>query len=146
MVSYDVQVSFDTQDPRVKPGMTVNADIQTAVAQNTLTVPSSAVKTVGGQSVVTIFNPAIPQTTVAAAGSAGITSSTPPASVPVTTGISDNTNVQILSGLSAGEQIVVSTKTGSATTVSAAASATTRSTTGGGFGGGGGAGATLRGL
>jgi len=144
VVSYNVQVSFATQDTRVKPGMTVNADIQTAVAQNTLTVPSSAVKTVGGRSVVMVFNPPIPQTTVTAAGSSGVVSVTPPASVPVTTGISDNTNLQILSGLTAGEQVVISTKTGSATTVSAAAAATTRAT-GGGVGGGGGA-AVLRGL
>jgi HlyD family secretion protein len=125
--------------------MTVNADIETGVAQNTLVVPAAAVKTAaGGASTVQVFQPAVPEAEITAAGSAGIISATPPVVVPVTIGLSDDTSIQILSGLTSGEQIVVSTRTGGATTVSAAASATSR-TGGGGFGGGGG-GATIRGL
>ncbi|HUO50573.1 MAG TPA: efflux RND transporter periplasmic adaptor subunit [Candidatus Paceibacterota bacterium] len=135
VVSYDLKVSFDTQDPRVKPGMTVNADIQTAVAQNTLVVPSSAVKTTGGQSYVLAFDPTIPQSEIATAGSAGIVSSVAPIQIPVTVGITDNSNVQILSGLSSGQQIVVSSRSGSATTVSTAA----RTGSGNALFGGGGA-------
>lgn len=141
VVSYDLQISFDTQDPRVKPGMTVNAAIETGVAENTLAVPASALKTTtGGGSYVLAFVPAIPESAVAAAGTAGVTSATPPTQIPVTTGLSDNTNIQILSGLTPGQQIVVSTRTGGATTVSAAASATSRTSGAGagGFGGGGG--------
>jgi len=131
VVSYDVKISFDTQDARVKSGMTVNATIQTAVAQDTLVVPSSAVHTQNGASYVQVFEPALGSTT---AGT--VTTTRTPVTVPVTVGISDNTSTQILSGLVAGEQIVVRT-TASGSTVTAAASATTR--TFGGPGGGGGA-------
>jgi HlyD family secretion protein len=141
VVSYDVKISFDTQDPRVKPGMTVNANIQTAVHQNVLTVPSSAVKTsTGGASYVLAFDPAIASSTIATAGAQGILPLTAPMQIPVETGISDNTNIEITSGLTEGQQIVTRT-TSSSATASAASSATTRA--GGGFGGGGGA---LRGL
>ena len=136
VVTYDMKVSFDTQDPRVKTGMSLNASIQTAVAVNTLTVPSSAVKTSGGASYVLVFDPAISTSTAAGSASSGVISATAPQSVPVTIGISDNTNTQILSGLTEGQQIVVRTVTGTAaTTKTAAATATSRTSTGG-FGGG----------
>jgi|SRR5665213_71227 len=148
VVSYDLKISFDAQDPRVKSGMTVNAAIQTAVAQNALTVPSSAVKTSvgGGGNYVLAFSPSIATSTISAAGSQGIISSTPPTQIPVTTGISDNTNTQILSGLTEGEQIVVSTRTSNSTTVAAAASTGAGAARAGGAGFGGGGGAALRGL
>lgn len=141
VVTYDVRIGFDTQNASVKTGMSVNANIQTAVAENVLTVPSSAVKTTNGSSYVQAFNPAIATSTVASAGSLGITSATPPVNVPVTIGISDNTNTQILSGLTLGEQIVLRTVTGTAATAKTAAATATSRTTGGGaaggFGGGG---------
>ncbi len=134
VVSYQVQISFDTQDPRIKPGMTINASIQTGVVQDALSVPSSAVKTLNGESYVQMFTPPLTDT----GGTTGVTSDTPPQMVPVTIGISDDTNIQILSGLEAGQQIVVGTRSSTKTTTSAA-----RPTTGGaggnrGFGGGGG--------
>ncbi len=147
VVTYNLQISLDTQDARVKSGMSVNANIQTALAQNALTVPSSAVKTTNGTSYILAFTPPIASSTVAASGSQGVTSATPPMSVPVTLGISDNTNTQILSGLTPGEQIVVRAVIGTATTKTAAATATSRTTGGaaGGFGGGGAAGgSTIR--
>ncbi len=142
VVSYAVEISFDTQNAQIKSGMTVNATIQTGVHQNTLVVPSSAVKTQSGQSYVLAFTPAISAADITAAGTAGIVSTTAPSMVPVETGLSDNTNVEILSGLTAGQQIVVSTKTGSATTKTTAAAATSR-TSGGGAPGGA---AVIRGL
>jgi multidrug efflux pump subunit AcrA (membrane-fusion protein) len=138
VVTYGVQISLDTQDPRVKTGMSVNATIQTAVAEGVLTVPSAAIKTTNGTSYVQVFTPALATATTGTTASQGVVSATAPKSVPVTTGISDATTTQILSGLTAGEQIVVRT-TGTTATVSAAASATSRTSAGGGFGGGGGA-------
>jgi HlyD family secretion protein len=132
VVSYTVKITFDVQDARIKPGMTVNASIQTAVHNDVLVVPSSAVKTTNGVSVVQVFDPAISAT----GGTAGTISATPPKQVEVTVGISDDTNVEILSGVSEGEQVVSRTITGTTkTTTSAATSATTRSA--GGFGGAG---------
>lgn len=142
VVTYGVQISLDTQDPRVKTGMSVNATIQTAVAENVMTVPSAAIKTTNGVSYVQVFTPPLPTTPSTSSGQAaqGVVSVTAPKNVTVTTGISDNTNTQILSGLTAGEQIVVRTTTGTTATVSAAATATSRTSGGGGgFGGGGGA-------
>jgi HlyD family secretion protein len=135
VVSYDIQIRFDATDPRVKPGMTLNANIQTGVAHDTLIVPSSAVKTSGSGSYVLAFNPPIAQSAITAAGTQGIVASVTPVQIPVTTGLSDTANTQILSGLSGGEQIVVRTVSGTATPT-AAANATTR-TGAGGFGGGG---------
>ena len=131
VVSYVVKIGFDTQDPRVKAGMTVNADIQTAVHQNVLTVPASSIVTTGGATYVRAFNP--PLTGADVTSTAGAISATAPTQIPVTIGISDNTNTEITSGLTAGQQIVsrMSTTGG---TASAASTATTR----GGFGGGGG--------
>lgn len=134
VVSYALQIAFDTQNPQVKPGMTVNANIQIAVAQDVLAAPSSAVKTINGQSYVLAFDPPLTSTGT----SAGVASATAPVQIPVTTGISDNSNIEITSGLTAGQQIVASTRS-SAPTIKAAASAATTGRAGaaGGFGGGG---------
>lgn len=135
VVSYSIKIGFDTQDTRIKSGMTVNAAIQTAVKQDVLVVPSSAIKTTGGSSYAQVFTPALTVTN----GTQGELSATLPTQVPVTTGISDDTNVEILTGLTEGEQIVTRTITSKTTT----ATATTARTTGGGAPGIGGA---LRGL
>ena len=132
VVSYTVKIGFDTQDPRVKPGMTVNAAIITDVHQNVLSVPASAVKTQGGSSYVEIFTPALSTAGLSAqlAGTQGITSTAIPTNLPVTLGISDDTNTEILTGLSEGQQIV-------ARTISATTKTTTQ-TAPSLFGGGGG--------
>jgi len=113
VVSYTVQIAFDTQDTRIKAGMTVNADIQSAVHQNVLLVPSTAIKAQGAESYVLAFTPAIPEAEVQAAGAHGIVSSSAPRRIPVHPGISDDRNTEILSGVTAGEQIVVRTSNGS---------------------------------
>lgn len=136
VVSYTVKIDFTTQDPRVKAGMTVNADIQTAVHSNVLSVPASAIVTQNGLTYVRAFVPALTGSNVTS--SSGVVAATAPQLVPVTIGISDNTNTEIDSGLTAGQQIVARTISSSATK-STAATATSR----GGFGGGGG-GAAVR--
>ncbi len=127
VVSYTVKISLDTQDSRISPGMTVNASIQTEVKQNVLVVPTSAVKTKNGVSVVQIFNPAIDDNS----DSQGVISKIAPTSVTVTTGISDSTNIEILSGLSGGEQIVTKTISGSSSskTTTTSSSSTKKTTT-----------------
>ncbi len=136
VVSYNVKVAFDSQDSRVKPGMTVNATVQSAVHQDVLTVPSSAVKTTGGTSYVLVFTPPLTET----GGTQGVVSKVAPQQVPVTTGISSDTDVEILSGLTEGEQIVTRTISGTTSTTAAASAARTTGAAGragaGGFGGG----------
>ncbi len=128
VVSYSVKVSFDAQDDRIKPGMTVNAAIVTAVKTDVLKVSTSAVKTVNGASSVMVFDPALPITQDTAVS--GVVSKTAPKAVTVTTGISDDISIEVVSGLSEGQQVVVRTTTGAVKT-------TTTGTTNqrGGFGG-----------
>jgi HlyD family secretion protein len=138
VVSYNVKIAFDSQDPRVKSGMTVNATVQTAVKTDVLEVPQSAVKTQGGSSYVMVFTPPLATSTASTGGSQGVASPIAPTAVPVTTGISDDTNIEITSGLSAGEQIVTRTTTGTATTPAATTgTGAAGGRGGGGFGGGG---------
>lgn len=78
-------------------------------------------------------------------GSLTLPSTTPVKQVFITTGVTDNTNTEVLSGLQGGELIVVrSTTVTTSTTKTAASSATSRTT--GGFGIGGGAGGLGRAL
>jgi multidrug efflux pump subunit AcrA (membrane-fusion protein) len=145
VVTYNVQIAFDSEDSRVKPGMSVNSTIITAADQNVLVVPSAAVKTQGNISYVQELG----QKYSTAQESAGVTSATAPKNVPVVTGLSDDTNTEIVSGLSVGDQVIIKTTvtTGaSASTKTAATAATTRTTGGGGFGGGGGGASVLRAL
>lgn len=136
VVSYSIKIGFDTQDNRIKSGMTVNASIQTKVALDVLMVPSSAVKTQGEVSRVQVFSPALAVT----GGAQGVTSVTPPTQVEVTLGITDDTNVEILSGLKEGDQVVVRTISG------AAAAKTTTTTSRTNTQGGPSVGGALRGL
>lgn len=133
VVAYTVSITFDESDPRVKSGMTVNAVIQTAVHSDVLEVPSSAVKTSNGKSTVLVFSPAIADT----GGTSGTVSAVAPTSVAVTTGITDGTYTEILSGLQAGEQIVTKTVTSSTNTTTTTTTTSSSNRSSGEFGGGG---------
>jgi HlyD family secretion protein len=121
VVTYNVQISFDTQDTRVKSGMSISAEIITNVKQDVLIVPNSAVKTQGATKYVQVLVNNIPQQKV------------------ITTGLVNDTNTEIISGLNEGENVITQTITNGA---SAAKSATTGSSSSvripglGGFGGG----------
>ncbi len=134
VVTYDVKISFDANDERVKPGMSVSSAIITAVKTDVLSVPNSAIKTSGGQSYVEVLDN--PDAEVA--GTVGVTSSTAPRQVPVELGISNDTTTEIISGIKEGDEVI------SRTVTSAAKPATTSSApslfgTGGGTRAGGGA-------
>ncbi|MDB5225188.1 MAG: hypothetical protein JWL87_140 [Candidatus Adlerbacteria bacterium] len=145
VVSYGVQIALDAQDSRIKPGMTVNANIQTETALDVLMVPASAVKTSQGQNYVLVFDPVLDES-AATAGSQGVASAVAPVQVQVEVGISDDANVEIVSGLEEGRQIVVRSIAAS----SAATASATRSASGatgvrtGGVGGTAPAGAVMR--
>ncbi len=126
VVSYKVKIGFDSQDERIKSGMTVNSSIQTEVKQDVLAIPSSSVKTQNGVTYVQVFNPTLTET----GGTGGVVSAVLPTQIEVKIGISDDTKVEILEGLKEGEQIVTRTISGTAT-----ASKTTSGNAGGGIGG-----------
>jgi HlyD family secretion protein len=102
VVTYNVKISFDTQDDRVKPGMSVSADIITDVAQDALLVPNSAISLEGSDSYVEIItgNSNFPQQQL------------------VTTGLSNDTMTEITSGLQEGDMVVTQTISSSAATQS----------------------------
>ena len=111
----------------IKPGMSVTATITTQSDSNVVLVPSSAVKSnPGGRG---SYVQTLPDTTTAGT----VTTKATPQNVPVTTGITNGTETEITSGLSAGDLIVTQGSSAGSATISAAAAAVSR---GGGFGGG----------
>ena len=144
VVNYGVEITFDQNSDQVKSGMTVTADIDTSVDTDVLEVPNAAIKTSGASSYVQVVPAGTPESTTGETLSASdITNQT------VTTGDTDGTYTQILSGLNAGDEIVTRTITATKTTTAAKTptilSATTGTTGGaaggraGGFTGGAGA-------
>ncbi len=93
VVTYNVYVGFISPPADVYPGMSASVTIQTDRKDDVLTVPSSAIQTANGQSTVRVLKKGI------------VTQA------PVETGISSDTDTEILSGLSEGDTIVTSTTT-----------------------------------
>lgn len=106
VVNYTVKINFDTNDVRIKPGMSVSTNIITNIKQDVLTVPNSAVKTQNGTSYVQMFDTPLP---TPATGVQGSPSLVPPVNQTVEIGISDDTNTEIISGLKEGDAIVTKT-------------------------------------
>jgi len=132
VVSYSIKIAFDTQDDRIKPGMTVNTSIVSDIRQDTLSVPASAVRTISGATYVQVFDPPLSTEAVAQAGTQGVLSDTAPQQIQVEIGISDDVNTEIISGLVEGQQIVVRTASSGSTQTTTTQSAPSL------FGGGGG--------
>jgi HlyD family secretion protein len=145
VVTYNVKVAFDTQDSRVRSGMSVSAAIINNVKTDVLTVPVAAVKSSGDTSYVEVL-PGVSATAAASilgvsgtgnGGSLTVTSATPPQQQAVVTGISDGTNTEIVSGLNEGDQVVSRTITGGTSTTSGATPARAGGISLPGFGRGG---------
>jgi HlyD family secretion protein len=103
VVSYAVKIGFDTDDARIKPSMTVSADIVTDIAQDVLVVPTTAIKTEGDVSYVEVIDGA------SVTDSQGIESEATPEMIEVSVGLSGDDSVEILSGISEGDIIVTRT-------------------------------------
>jgi len=115
VVTYNALVSFDTAPAAVKPGMTASVNVVLAKRDNVITLPTSAVSTTGTSESVTVKPVHGSDTTRT-----------------ITIGLRGDSAVEITSGLSVGDQVVITT------------AATTGGT--GGFGGAGGFGGGLGGL
>jgi HlyD family secretion protein len=126
VVSYKVKISFDTQDERIKPGMSVSAAIITDTRTDALSVPQSAIKTRGDAHYVEI--PAVKQSDVG--DSTGVILSGGVSERIIETGISSDTTIEIVSGLSEGDIVITRTISPSAQTTTQSAPSL--------FGGGGG--------
>lgn len=99
VVSYNVKITLDTDDDRIKPGMSASAGIITDVKTDALIVPSSAVKAGNNGSYVQALD-----------------KTGKPYDIAVRTGLSNDTDTEIISGLAEGQTIIVQTITPSATT------------------------------
>ncbi len=126
VTSYDVTLALDQGSSQLKPGMTATAQVVVSQAEGAVSVPSTAISRTGGQSTVTVRTN----------GKDVVT--------PVTTGVVGDSTTQILSGLSPGQQVVITTRinlgtTGTTTgTGTGAIGAAAGGLGGGGLGGGGG--------
>lgn len=112
VVNYNVEMSLDTQDDRVKSGMSVTATITTDTKENVLVVPNSAVKTQGKFNYVEVFSSPLTVTR----GIVGTPSSVPPVQKRVEIGTSNDSLTEIVSGVNEGEQVVTRTIVSTATT------------------------------
>lgn len=89
VVSYQIKISFDKPDSRLKSGLTANIDIQTKHRDNVLILPQYAIlQNDQGTFVEVLENGKVKQN-------------------PVTLGIRDqNGNVEVISGVTEGEQVL----------------------------------------
>jgi len=140
VVSYGIEIAFDTNEDSVKSGMSVSATIITNAKSDVLTVPTAAVKSSNdGTYYVQILSKEYDLTNKTNLIK-GVTSLTPPAIKTVEIGLADDTNTEITSGLSEEDQVIVrvssSATTSSSTNSSIRSSGTIMNT--------GGSGSTIR--
>jgi len=128
VVSYNVSINFDTQDDRVKPGMSVSAAIITDMKQDVLIVPNEAIKSQGSSYYVEM--PSQPLAEIDSNQSVSISGSLKQQQIEI--GLADDTSTEIVSGLVAGDQIIV--RSVSATAKSGSTSSQTPSLFGGSSG------------
>jgi RND family efflux transporter MFP subunit len=105
VVTYNVTISFDSLDQRIKPEMSVSASIITGVKQDVLLIPNGAVKTRNGATYVQVLKNQAPE------------------NKNVEVGLSNNTQTEIVSGINVGDKVVTQTIAGDTT-----ASSTTKTT------------------
>lgn len=95
VVTYNVIISFDSLDPRIKPEMSVSASIITDSKQDVIIVPNSAIKTEGSSNYVEVMKNGIPEKKM------------------VETGLENNSKTEIKSGVNNGDTVITQTISGS---------------------------------
>jgi len=91
VTNYPVIIQLDTQEEELLPNMASSVNIIINTKSNVLLVPSQAVQTLEGQSIVRRLRGGQIQ------------------EVPVETGLSSDTNTEIIAGLSEGDEVITST-------------------------------------
>ncbi len=114
VVTYNVKIAFDADDDKIKPNMSVSASIITSITADVLAIDSAAVKTRGStsyvQKVIEILGDVTKLT--------GVSLSQAPEDTTIVTGVSNDTLTEIVSGLQAGDFVVL--KTSKSTSLSSA--------------------------
>ncbi len=93
VTSYTVTVTLDTESAEILPNMAASANIIIETKTDVLTVPSTAIQSQNGESAVSVLRNGIEQ------------------QVPITTGLSSDTQTEIISGLSEGDTVITGTVT-----------------------------------
>jgi multidrug efflux pump subunit AcrA (membrane-fusion protein) len=137
VVSYGSTIAFEGNDTRIRSGMSATVDIIADSRAGVIMVPNAAIKK-GARSTkyVEVFG-TVPNERAAVIS--GFTSTALPTKVDVVTGLADDMNTEITSGLSGGEYVVKKTIVGTTTAASSAPSILSGLRTGGQGGQGGGA-------
>jgi HlyD family secretion protein len=134
VVTYTINITLDAQDSRVKPGMSVTAVIITETKMDVLLVSGSAVKTSGSISYVEIPDPSETANLSDSEKAAGVALKIAPTQKQIEIGSSNDTYVEVISGLKEGDLII--SKTSSATSKTTTAKSTGSSLRIPGMGGG----------
>lgn len=92
VVVYTVYLKLDATELPIKPGMTVQVDITTGHKADVLLVPTSAIKQYQGEPAVQILD----------------SETSTVLYKPLTTGARDDVNTEVVSGLSEGEEVILS--------------------------------------
>jgi HlyD family secretion protein len=105
VVTYNIKIAFDTQDDRVKPGMSVSANIITDVRPDVLTVSNSAVKIQDGAKYVELFE-SLPEGITEEQAAQGTVLAVSPLIKQAETGVSNDTKTEITSGVKEGSWVI----------------------------------------
>jgi len=118
VVTYNVKISLDTQDERVKPGMSASASIITEIKQDVLLVSSSSIKSSNGTNYVEMLEnaAAVNNLSASVSNNTGVSSSTLPKQQMIEIGLSNDSMTEVTSGLKEGDQVIVRTITPSTST------------------------------
>ncbi len=109
VVTYGVKIAFDTQDERIKPGMTLSTSIITQAKPDTLMVQSSAIKQQGDISYVELVDGVAAESYAAAANIANAISASDLRVQSIQTGLSNDTMTEVIDGLQEGDLVVTQT-------------------------------------
>ena len=104
VVTYNVTIGLDSLDERIKSQMSVSAEIINSSKQDILTVSNSAIKTQNGENFVQVLNNGRPEKRT------------------VKTGIANDTDTEIVSGLNVGDVVVTQTVNASSSSSSSPSS------------------------
>jgi len=122
VVSYGLEISFDTDNETIKPGMSVSAIIITDSKEDVLMLPSAAVKESGRGYYVQVLNKEY-DLTDRQVSIRGVASDTAPENKEVQVGLMGDEYTEITSGLEEGDQVVLRQSTSQTTTSTSSGSA-----------------------
>jgi HlyD family secretion protein len=127
VVSYGLEIAFDTNNTKAKPGMSVSATIITNSKSDVLAVPTTAVKSDDNGNYYVQVLGTMYDLTDKTNSIKGVISATAPTTKTVTIGLADDTNTEIISGLAEGDQIIL--RVSKSTTSATSSSPSTKSST-----------------